>query len=145
MATSGMSKKQKTDLVSPLSGRVLCCPNGFDCREPCCIIPPKTPSDEESPVWARKLEMEQESSGDDEPSCKELPMPLSPPTPSFTPSDCSTAERNFCGRYALRIMAGQDPKKNPELFTPRVDARGQVIMIWPDNDWVPSEALLHGK
>ena len=29
------------------------CPNGPSCKEPCCINPARTPSDEESPSWQR--------------------------------------------------------------------------------------------
>ena len=38
---------------------------------------------------------------------------------NFTPSQLSPSEVNFFGRRHCRIMHGQDPVKQPDLFTPQ--------------------------
>ena len=101
-------------------------------------------SDNDSPAWKRTLEfydeLESEVSDPDdkmEPPVKKAKVetpehPKSPSTPlSFTPSSRPTDEINFFGRRTLRIMAGQDPKKHPELFTPQVDPMKFDWPVWP--------------
>ena len=94
------------------------------CRAPCCIVPPKTPDDEDSPKWKKTLE-ERENE-----ECNILQPDFgSPDTPAFSPSQCSSSDRNFFGRRHLRIMYGQDPQKNPELFTP--PKPNPMHFVWP--------------
>jgi len=56
--------KAKAD--TPATAATKGCPNGPSCREPCCIMPVMTPSDEDSPKWVqhkRVLEALEEEDG----------------------------------------------------------------------------------
>ena len=96
-----------------------------NCRAPRCIAP-RSPdandSDQDSPKWKKVLaDRESEEETLDSPS----------PNPRFTPSDCPTEDRIFFDRRNLRLMHGQDPVKNPELFTPVPNLMAYNWPAWP--------------
>ena len=67
-----------------------------------------------------------------------------PKSPPFSPSERPKEEQEFFGRLHLRIAAGKDPDKNPELFTPpRPVGRALMKYDWPANDWECPKAWLH--
>ena len=62
--------------------------------------------------------------------------PLSPDPPgwgsNYTPSkDTPNGRVEIVGRRQARILHGQDPQKNPEMFTPQVDL---TKVKWPTNE-----------
>ena len=62
--------------------------------------------------------------------------PLSPVPPgwgsNYTPSkDTPNGRVEIVGRRQARILHGQDPQKNPEMFTPQVDL---TKVKWPTNE-----------
>ena len=63
--------------------------------------------------------------------------PLSPASEAYinnyTPSKESQEAQDFFGRRGLRIMNGQDPVKQPEKFTPRVNL---LSYRWPTDEEV---------
>ena len=96
------------------------------CRAPCCIVPGMTPDGEDSPKWVATLEeLENEASNMRQPD-------FGTPKRPFSPSQCSLAEQEFFGRRQLRKMNGQDPEKNPELFTPQARPRNLMKFVWPE-------------
>ena len=71
-------------------------------------------------------------------------LPPSPDRPgwgkNYSPSnDTPNGWAEFVGRYRARIIHGQDPQKNPELFTPQAKSSP---LKWPTNEeayqWVDS-------
>ena len=46
--------KAEAKADTPATAATRGCPNGPSCREPCCIMPAMTPSDEDSPKWVQR-------------------------------------------------------------------------------------------
>jgi hypothetical protein len=115
----------KAKAATPITVVAKGCPNGPSCREPCCIKPARTPSDEDSPSWQRMKRIY-----DAMEDAKELPFtsparhpwkvgtnsgatPSSYASSSFSPSDDPDLT-SMVGRRQSRAGYGQDP----DAFTP---------------------------
>ena len=96
-----------------------------NCRERCCVVPPKTPEGEDSPNWlatvAARMEAEdpifQPAFGSEKKSpgasSKRVRTPPSYASSSFSPSEDPEAAA-FFGKKRTRIIYGQ----NPANYTP---------------------------